>query len=227
MAAGGEAQVGGGAQVGDGVKTAAAIQASDESRPGWKTLFSTTMWLAAFALLVPFAGIAWIWLYAFHTAGSHWSYVGVGTLSAMAAMLTGVFVGFILGVPKLISSGQTKVPDGTPSPNTNLGDISDWVTKLLLGAGLVSLSHLGVPLGRLIDNVASGLYAATSPADAAGAKVLAGAILVSFTVLGVLEGYVVTSIWYPRKLERLAASAAELAAKTQEAQAAQAAAAGG
>jgi len=47
--------------------------------------------------------------------------------------------------------------------------------------------------------------------------VLAGAILVSFAVLGVLEGYVRTSTWYPRKLERLAASARALAAQAQAA----------
>ena len=129
----------------------------------------------------------------------------------MAALLTGILAGFILGVPKLVSSGQVKVPDGSPSPNTNLGDISDWLTKLLLGAGLVSLGRLGGPIGRLIDNVASGLHAsAANPSAVALAKVAAGAILVSFAILGVLEGYVVTSVWYPAKLERLALAAKKL-----------------
>jgi hypothetical protein len=209
------------APAGDAAPAGGPPPAGAEPRLWWKALGSTTMWLGISALLLPLSGVAWIWVYAFSTPGSHWSYVGVGTLTAMAALLTGIFAGFILGVPKLVSSGQVKVPDGMPSPNTNLGEISDWVTKLLLGAGLVSLSHLGVPIGGLIDNVAGGLYAAAShPADAPGAKVLAGAILVSFTVLGVLEGYVLTSTWYPRKLERLAASAAELAAQTGAAPAA-------
>jgi hypothetical protein len=190
--------------------------AGSEPRPWWKSLGSTTVWLGISAVLLPLSGVAWIWVYALSTPGSHWSYVGVGTLTARAALLTGMFVGFILGVPKLVSSGQVKVPDGTPSPNTNLGEISDWITKLLLGAGLVSLSHLGGPVGRLIDSVAAGLYASTSqPGDAAAAKVLAGAILVSFTVLGVLEGYVLTSTWYPRKLEKLAAIARAQAAQPQ------------
>jgi hypothetical protein len=42
-------------------------------------------------------------------------------------------------------------------PSTNLAEISDWLTKLLLGAGLVSLTKLGKPLSELIDNVARGL----------------------------------------------------------------------
>ena len=136
----------------------------------WGRLESTTVWLILLALVLPLGGTAWVWLYGFSTPGSHWSYVGIGSIAAMAAMLTGILAGFILGVPKLVSSGQLRVADGTPSPNTNLGEISDWITKLLLGAGLVSLSHLGGPVGRLIDNVASGLYDATSnPAGAAGA----------------------------------------------------------
>ncbi len=201
---------------GSALSTTGTVTDPVQPQRWWKVLGSTTVWLGFFAVLLPLAGIAWIWVYAFHTGGSHWSYVGVGTLTAMAALLTGMFAGFILGVPKLVSSGQMKLPDGTPSPNTNLGEISDWITKLLLGAGLVSLSHLGAPIGRLIDNVAVGLYAATSnPSGAAAAKVLAGAILVSFTVLGVLEGYVLTSTWYPRKLQKLADSAAALAAKAE------------
>jgi hypothetical protein len=180
---------------------------------GWRGLLGllsrATVWLSALALLLPLGGTTWIWIYAFSTPGSHWSYVGIGSMAAMAAMLTGIFAGFILGVPKLVSSGQLTVPAGTPSPNTNLGEISDWITKLLLGAGLVSLTHLGGPAARLIDDVASGLYDATGhPAGAAGAKVLAGAVLISFTVLGVVEGYVLTSTWYPRKLQQLADSAA-------------------
>jgi len=189
----------------------------------WGELGSTTMWLSVLALVLPLGGTAWIWVYGFSTPGSHWSYVGIGSIAAMAAMLTGILAGFILGVPKLVSSGQLSVADGAPSPNTNLGEISDWITKLLLGAGLVSLSHLGGPVGRLIDSVASGLYDPTSnPAGAPGAKVLAGAILISFTVLGVLEGYVITSTWYPRKLQKLAesAAAAQQAAQSQLATAA-------
>lgn len=184
-------------------------------------LTRTTVWLGGLALALPLGGTVWIWIYAFSTPGSHWSYVGIGSMAGMAAMLTGIFAGFILGVPKLVSSGQLKVADGAPSPNTNLGEISDWITKLLLGAGLVSLSHLGGPVGRLIDNVANGLYDTTGHGAAApGAKVLAGAVLIAFTALGVMEGYVLTSTWYPRKLQQLADSAAEVERVAQNKQAA-------
>ena len=113
----------------------------------------TTAWLVLLALGMLLGGTAWIWIYAFNTPGSHWSYVAVGMLTALAAVLVGFFTGFLIGVPRVVSSGQARLSKDTFSPSTNLAEISDWLTKLLLGAGLVSLSRLGGPIGRLIDDV--------------------------------------------------------------------------
>jgi hypothetical protein len=97
--------------------------------------------------------------------------------------------------------GQRDVPRLLPS--TNLAEISDWLTKLLLGAGLVSLTHLGQPLGELIDTVARGLGGATASGGVTeSAVVIAGAILVTYVVLGFLGGYLTTAFWYGRVLQR-------------------------
>jgi hypothetical protein len=53
----------------------------------------------------------------------------------------------------------------------------------------------------LIDSVAAGL----APAAAAGgansaAKVMAGAILFGYVAIGMLDAYVVTTVWYQNKL---------------------------
>ena len=149
-------------------------------------------------------GTAWIWIYAFSTPGSHWSYIGVGMLTAMAALLTGFLAGFLVGVPKVVSSGQVHVSDNVFSPSTNLAEISDWLTKLLLGAGLVSLSRLGAPVSKLISDVAGGLHGPVSdPSVIQSAKVIAGSIMIGFTVLGILAGYIVTSTWYQKKISEL------------------------
>jgi len=163
-----------------------------------------TPWLVLLALGILLGGTAWIWVYAFNTPGSHWSYVAVGMLTALAALLVGFFTGFLIGVPRSVSSGQVRLSKSGFSPSSNLAEISDWLTKLLLGAGLVSLSHLGGPIGRLIDDVAGGLHGVTS--DAAiiqAAKVTSGAIMIAFAVLGLLVGYIVTSTWYERRLEKI------------------------
>jgi hypothetical protein len=164
----------------------------------------TTPWLVLLALGMLLGGTAWIWIYAFNTPGSHWSYVAVGMLTALAALLVGFFTGFLIGVPRVVSSGQARLSERSFSPSTNLAEISDWLTKLLLGAGLVSLSHLGGPIGRLIDDVAGGLHGVTSdPAILQAAKVTAGTIMFAFAILGLLVGYIVTSTWYERRLEKM------------------------
>lgn len=88
-------------------------------------------------------------------------------------------------------------------PSSNLAEISDWLTKLLLGAGLVSLTRLGEPLKELIDNVARGLGGTTASGGVTeSAVVIAGAILITYVVLGFLGGYLTTSFWYAIALER-------------------------
>jgi hypothetical protein len=125
-------------------------------------------------------------------------------LAALAALLTGFLAGFLVGVPKIVSSGQVHLTTRLFSPSTNLAEISDWLTKLLLGAGLFSLSHLGEPVGKLIDNVVGGLHGTTSdPATIQAAKVIAGTVMIAYTVLGVLVGYIVTSTWYQKKINNI------------------------
>jgi hypothetical protein len=112
-------------------------------------------------------------------------------------MVTGCLVGFLFGLPKTAPS-QTSRQVGSYLPSTNLPEVSDWLTKLLLGAGLVQLTHLGKPVASLIGNVASGLY--DDPRLASSARVLAGAIVFGYTGIGLLAGYVMTAVWYFRKL---------------------------
>jgi hypothetical protein len=89
------------------------------------------------------------------------------------------------------------------SPSTNLAEISDWLTKLLLGAGLVELTRLGRPLAGLVDSVARGLQGVSSTAAISGpAVVIAAAILITYLVLGFLDGYVITTLWYGGRLAR-------------------------
>jgi hypothetical protein len=94
-------------------------------------------------------------------------------------------------------------PPSAPAfaPSTNLAEVSDWLTKLLLGAGLVSITRLGKPIGSLIHNVAAGIGANSTTSGAP--QVMAGGILVTYLVLGFLVGYVTTTLWYGNKLGRV------------------------
>ena len=127
----------------------------------------------------------------------------------------------LLGIPRYVSSGRARAKrEGAASspaggvtaaadeldvsawtPSTNLAEISDWLMKLLLGAGLVELTWLGGPTSRLVRTIASGLDRPAPGGDPSGsAIVMAGAILVLFPVLGFLVGYMLTTLWYRHAL---------------------------
>ncbi|MBV9452199.1 MAG: hypothetical protein JO345_40560 [Streptosporangiaceae bacterium] len=107
-----------------------------------------------------------------------------------------------------VAEASTDRPDSIPSsqltPSTNLAEISDWLTKLLLGAGLVELTRLGRPMTSLANSIAramQGIPAVARPPEAS--VVVAGGILALYVVLGFLDGYVITTVWYGNYLERL------------------------
>ena len=82
------------------------------------------------------------------------------------------------------------------TPSTNLAEISDWLTKLLLGAGLVGLTSLGAPTAALVRSVARGMSDPDAPEASGASLVAAAAVLLLFTVLGFVMGYVLTTLWY-------------------------------
>ena len=163
---------------------------------GWSR--HTSNWLAALALWVPAFGAMWILIYAFTTPGAHWSYASIGLLTSLAALVTGYLAGFLFGIPRVVSSGALRHATNEYTPSSNLAEVSDWLTKLLLGAGLVQLTRLGAPVAHLIDNIAAGLH--STAASASGAKVAAGAILFGYTITGILVGYVMTTLWYQKRI---------------------------
>jgi hypothetical protein len=72
------------------------------------------------------------------------------------------------------------------SVNTNLEQISDWLTKIIVGVGLVELRNLPGFINKV------GTYVSSSSTDHAGAKALAVATLIYFAVTGFLGAYLLT-----------------------------------
>lgn len=166
----------------------------------------------AILLVLSFIAVS---LYSLSVPGPHLQYVSTGLLTAGAALAAGTLLGFLFGIPRRVSSGQTRMSrelrDTSETPggeaekswfSTNLAEVSDWLTKLLLGAGLVGLTQLGPPARSLINAVARGLRSPTNPdADVGASLVTAGAILSLFSILGFTVGYALTTLWYRRVVE--------------------------
>lgn len=122
-------------------------------------------------------------------AAAYAQHVGGGLAIAGASMVAGLLVGLVFGVPRAVSQSI----DGSQErygPNTNLEQISDWLTKILVGVGLTQFRAIGDAAGRLFTNVAPLLGSAS---DAP----FAGALIVLFSALGFLLGWLVARLRLP------------------------------
>ena len=110
---------------------------------------------------------------------------GTALLWALACYVAGSLPGFLFSIPHSSSGGATP-----QSPNTNLDQLSDWLTKVLLGAGLVQLKTLPGQIAR------AGAYIANGLGPDQHYSRFAAALVVYFTVLGFFSGYLGTRVLY-------------------------------
>jgi hypothetical protein len=136
----------------------------------------------------------------------------------------------VAGGPTLVTTGNpapTPSPMGTIAPGTvssqppigalpaadsdqpqpvaesNLVQVSDWVTKLLLGGGLTQLQQIPGKIWELAGWVAIGIDAEhPDPKDAhfQANQVFASGLLVYFFVLGFFGGYFITQLQFGKKI---------------------------
>jgi hypothetical protein len=125
--------------------------------------------------------------------------LAIAMLAAAASFAVGALFGFLFGIPRANTaqhvvasaesgSGSTSVDASAPMyvPNTNLEQISDWLTKILVGVGLVQIGQIGGAINTLADGLAPGLGAYGHAA--------AVTLLISFTVTGFLSSYLFTRL---------------------------------
>lgn len=128
----------------------------------------------------------------------------VAILWALGCTAVGHLVGFIFGIPRIViepsstsmsavtAKTETSVlPREIKTPyqvNTNLQDISDWLTKIIVGLGLVELRQVDDHMLRAATFVGQSLGSQEAPG-------VAGAIIVYFSTLGFLGGYLTTRLF--------------------------------
>jgi len=127
-------------------------------------------------------------------AWGDWDILAVAMLVAAGAFLAGGLFGFLFGIPRSLSTPQGAEDDsssGAPRPNTNLEQISDWLTKILVGVGLVQFTTLAEHAGELVEFLGPPL------GDDPLGESFAAATLVVFGISGFLAFYLVTRIYLP------------------------------
>ena len=123
------------------------------------------------------------------------SVVALGTAAAAAALVAGALLGFLFGLPRAVDQPGTKARLRT---NTNLDQISDWLTKILVGLGLVQLGKVTHGVGHIGQSLAPGL------GNGPGAKPFAVALLVYSAGDGFLLGYIWTRVDLSRRFREAA-----------------------
>jgi hypothetical protein len=123
--------------------------------------------------------------------------VGTGAFLAGAATAAGSFVGFLFGVPRAghsITQESTETLRSEPPylPNTNLEQISDWLTKIIVGVGLVEIRAV---VGWF-DEI--GITAGPAIWQNPGGRIMATAILVHYLLMGFFQGFLVAYLYLPK-----------------------------
>jgi tetratricopeptide (TPR) repeat protein len=127
-------------------------------------------------------------------------------LWSFACLSCGGFVGFLFGIPRVLqqdvsparaATTQQGGSAGTPTDiagnytirvNTNLEQISDWLTKIIVGITLIQLQKVPENLNRAATFIA---YSFSGPSD----KFFAGAVIIFFSIGGFLGGYLFTRLF--------------------------------
>ncbi len=135
-------------------------------------------------------GLLVTFLYGYQVADKHPLRTAMAALLLAGAPFTlGGLVGFVFGIPKSLESESADRRDAIAKhgwrPNTNLEQVSDWLTKILIGVGLTELQQIPSKLQDTGDYVASSLGSDASPA-------IVTAMLIAFSIAGFVIAYLLT-----------------------------------
>lgn len=156
------------------------------------SLLLAAMWkLAPFYIVVAIVGLIPLIVVGWSAPSGLARVAGVGAMVGAAAFIAGGLIGFLFGIPRVLQTAAEPSHDADGARrsgyqgNTNLEQISDWLTKILVGVGLTQLPAIADACGRLIAAVADGMG---DPAMAS----LAGAVLIYFFGAGFLQTYFIS-----------------------------------
>lgn len=144
-----------------------------------------------------------------------------GLLISGASLAVGGLLGFLFGIPRALQHDPPPVPqpsaesagasvEGGPSGgyrvNTNLEQISDWLTKIIVGVGLTQIGNVPSFLRGAGDYLKAGLGGAT------GSDAVALTVVLYFSTCGFLLGYLWTRLFLTGQFAE-----SDLAAQAKEA----------
>ncbi len=136
-----------------------------------KSNLKSTLWLGLAAGFIAIVG---------YTLNLHnsWKILFLIILLASASYISGFFLGFLFGIPK-----RNNDKESAYNLSTNLVDISDWLTKIIIGLGLVEMRKIPA----LLESV--GVYIQKSVGGEDSLKIFSVCAIVYFSIFGLYYGY--------------------------------------
>lgn len=141
------------------------------------------------------------------------SILGVLIVIAFAGVASGAIIGFLFGIPHSIDQGSSTMSIGTTTgtsssegngdsenlrnkfdykPSTNLEQIADWLTKIIVGVGLIEIhkiifkfNELCISLGAILSTYSKGH----------NGSMVVGCCIILFSIFGFLLVYLWTHIY--------------------------------
>lgn len=119
-----------------------------------------------------------------------------------ACLAAGAGLGFLFGIPhagapRVVDSNNGTTPDSGYQSSTSLEQIADWLTKIIVGVGLVELSRIYEFFKTAVKFLAAGLGEPVVTASACAATTL-----VFFPIVGFLGCYLITRLYLAAALVR-------------------------
>ncbi len=134
----------------------------------------------------------------------------VALLWSLAFTALGGLVGFLFGIPRVLQGdnpasvnnsatiaaplSSSQIPPNAPvnigyrqQVNTNLEQISDWLTKILVGVGLIKFEEIWRWIDTVATKIAEGIGQSNQP--------FAAALIIYFCIVGFMGNYLLTRIW--------------------------------
>ncbi len=158
------------------------------AQPGWTYFIPALGGLGVLVILVYVSQLG---------GGKRWSVFGTAIAIAGAAAVVGGVVGFLFGIPLTSKQRAAGASDSQYEPNTNLEQVSDWLTKIIVGVGLVQVGRALPALTRLAKSLSEPL----------GGNPYGGAFGLGLTIFYALLGFLFLYLWsrtdFQRELQQL------------------------
>lgn len=111
---------------------------------------------------------------------------------ALACLSFGACIGFLFAIPKRQESQHTKANNDNSllTPNTNLQEVSDWLTKMLVGIGLIQFNDIS----KYIYTISEKIGLSAQGVEKYDYSMYAMALIIVFTTCGFMLGYLGTRL---------------------------------